>query len=329
MRDGAWLAGRSAARGACYPYSKSGVSGRGWGCGLPTYRALGDGEAQHVLRPLKLNPVRRRLPPQSPRWAPPGTPPRCACGCGGCCPFWRGRRCWLRWGRSSNGGRPAAPRGPRSRWPRSTAHHPRGATWSWASWGTTRSTSTGGGRRRRRAHGRAGVPRARGVPSQQPCTAPVGRVRTHVGAVPPPPAPPACTHPRLCALALQPAPPHHTHTHLHPPAHSWLDDRESRNWDLVVVYWGERDNFTCADCVGVLRQQGPKWRLVHALVSGNNSAWEAVAQRPRPHEAVMVADDDVSGAGAGAVGGGGGRPSSAGHAWEGGEGGAGRAAQSV
>ena len=178
-------------------------------------------------------------------------------------------------------------------------------------------------------HGRAGVPRARGVPSQQPCTAPVGRVRTHVGAVPPPPAPPACTHPRLCALALQPAPPHHTHTHLHPPAHSWLDDRESRNWDLVVVYWGERDNFTCADCVGVLRQQGPKWRLVHALVSGNNSAWEAVAQRPRPHEAVMVADDDVSGAGAGAVGGGGGRPSSAGHAWEGGEGGAGRAAQSV
>lgn len=38
----------------------------------------------------------------------------------------------------------------------------------------------------------------------------------------------------------------------------WLDDPAAANFDLVVVYFGANDIFTCSECLHVFRGQGPK-----------------------------------------------------------------------
>lgn len=45
---------------------------------------------------------------------------------------------------------------------------------------------------------------------------------------------------------------------LPPPARRWLDDPAQASFDVVVVYYGDREDFTCPQCLATYRGKGPK-----------------------------------------------------------------------
>ena len=77
------------------------------------------------------------------------------------------------------------------------------------------------------------------------------------------------------------------------PLCRWLNQPEHATFDLVVAYYGRRQNFTCTLCAAVFRVgSGPMWRLAH--LATQLPEWQGLSEGRR---AIMVADDDLTFAG--------------------------------
>ncbi|KDD75400.1 hypothetical protein H632_c702p0, partial [Helicosporidium sp. ATCC 50920] len=70
---------------------------------------------------------------------------------------------------------------------------------------------------------------------------------------------------------------------------SWLDRYDSREFDLVMLYYGaDHRNYTCARCSAVFASQGGKWAILNVFLS--SPEWREVS---RGYSRVMLADDDL------------------------------------
>ena len=63
-----------------------------------------------------------------------------------------------------------------------------------------------------------------------------------------------------------------------------------RNWDLAVIYYGDNASFTCSDCVLIARDRGPKWAMIHNLLSQEKQFMNLRLS----YDAVAFMDDDLN-----------------------------------
>lgn len=66
-------------------------------------------------------------------------------------------------------------------------------------------------------------------------------------------------------------------------ASKWMDPPELATWDLIVVYYGKQENYTCPLCAAVYRGRGPKWRLAYRFTLLEE--WEQYRQQYKSERA--------------------------------------------
>ena len=74
----------------------------------------------------------------------------------------------------------------------------------------------------------------------------------------------------------------------------WLESAltAGRNWDLVLLYFGdEGDSFTCDECVAIFHGRGAKWRLLSTFL--NSTIWNEDLKN-RNYSVIMAPDDDLT-----------------------------------
>lgn len=73
-------------------------------------------------------------------------------------------------------------------------------------------------------------------------------------------------------------------------ASNWMTHPDYATYDIVVLYYGRDESFSCPLCKYVIRGGGTKWYLLNKFIRENSTIWERLA---RQYDSVMVADDDV------------------------------------
>ncbi|KAL4422957.1 hypothetical protein ABPG75_009154 [Micractinium tetrahymenae] len=71
----------------------------------------------------------------------------------------------------------------------------------------------------------------------------------------------------------------------------WLDDPAfAAKFDVVVIYFGKNDNWTCPQCLKVFRDSGPKWQMTYRLLF--SPEWlRLIADKDYGY--VWMPDDDI------------------------------------
>lgn len=73
-------------------------------------------------------------------------------------------------------------------------------------------------------------------------------------------------------------------------AGNWLTHPEHATYDIIALYYGRDEKFSCPLCKHVIRGGGTKWYLLNKFLRENSTLWERLAKQ---YDSVMVADDDV------------------------------------
>lgn len=73
-------------------------------------------------------------------------------------------------------------------------------------------------------------------------------------------------------------------------ARAWLTHPAAATYDVVALYYGSDDDFTCPLCRAVVRGGGTKWFLLRQLATRNASLWAVLLAE---YDAFMVPDDDL------------------------------------
>jgi hypothetical protein len=69
----------------------------------------------------------------------------------------------------------------------------------------------------------------------------------------------------------------------------WLEDFHLANWDIAVIYYGNKTNFTCPECIHVEYNKGAKWRVVYQFTQGADFQEHYSTQ----YQQVYMPDDDI------------------------------------
>ncbi len=69
----------------------------------------------------------------------------------------------------------------------------------------------------------------------------------------------------------------------------WMAGSQDANWDLAIIYSGNKTQYTCPDCVHVETNKGAKWLLIYGFTQ--STAWQNEYQHR--YSLVYVPDDDI------------------------------------
>lgn len=72
-------------------------------------------------------------------------------------------------------------------------------------------------------------------------------------------------------------------------AEKWLSHPDITTFDVIAIYHGDNESFSCPLCAAVFHIKGPKWRLYYELTS-NDELWKPIAER---YDRIMLPDDDL------------------------------------
>lgn len=94
------------------------------------------------------------------------------------------------------------------------------------------------------------------------------------------------SRPAICANALSPLPPFACR------GCRWLATRPPNSWDLAVIYYGDNPNFSCKECVAVIRAKGVKLRLLYDVLTDKRGPLH-IDKLDAKYTYFMMMDDDI------------------------------------